>query len=107
MPRRKSFKTLSLAVIGFLIAATFALISPPGAGASSGPFASTTVTERVEPHVICRADGGSLGGNQEADQDLGYTLTYPRDVEQGDTFDIKIRQDVGKFPRTESAPIVG
>ena len=55
------------------------------------------------PHVICRAYGGSLSANTEADQDLGFQVTYPDGVHQGDTFNIKIRPDVSLYPCTDSS----
>jgi hypothetical protein len=72
------------------------------AGASTGPLTPTTVTVQQTPHVICRAYGGSLSANSEADQDLGFAVTYPRDIHARDTFNIKIRQHVAAFPQKQA-----
>ena len=73
------------------------------ASALQPPWVQSTVTIHQAPHVICRANGGSLSANHEADQDLGFTMTYPDGVHQGDTFNIKIRPDVSLYPRTDSS----
>jgi hypothetical protein len=71
------------------------------AGALKPPWTQAMVTQHQTPHVICRAYGGSISANNEADQDLGFTVTYPDGVHQGDSFTIKIRPDVSLYPRDD------
>src|SRR5689334_1676705 len=85
-----------------LVAAMLATLSGT-AGALKPPWTQATISAHQTPHVICRAYGGSLSANTEADQDLGFTVTYPDGVHQGDTFDIKIRPDVSLYPRTDTS----
>src|SRR4051812_35005622 len=84
MPRRKSFKSLSLIVTTLLVIATAALISPTSAGALKPPWVQQTVTTNNVVHVICRAYGGSISANNEADQDLEFATTAPDGVHQGE-----------------------
>src|SRR4051794_31099594 len=99
---RVAFRLGSIGTSVALVSALMLGMSTPTAGASSGPFASTVVTVHQTPNVICRANGGSLSANAEADQHLGFSTTYPRDIHAGDTFNIKIRQDVGLNPKTQA-----
>src|SRR5262245_54657961 len=73
------------------------------ADASSGPFTPSVVTTTTTAHVICRAYGGSLSPNKEADQDLKYSVTAPDAVQPGETFAIKIRPMVSGFPATDTS----
>ena len=103
MPRRKSFKSLSLVIVGLLIAATAALISPSSAGALQPPWVQTMVTTHQQPQMICRAYGGSISANQESDQQLDFKVTAPDGVHEGETFNIKIQPALSKYPRTDSS----
>ena len=90
-------------VSGLAIIATLLIGLAPSAGALQPPWTQSTVTVHQSPHVICRAYGGSISANTEADQDLGFTVSYPDGVHQGDTFTLKIRPDVSLYPRTDTS----
>ena len=92
------------ASIGALVALTGGLLVAVGnpAAASTGPFDTNVITVHQTPSVICRAYGGALSANSEADQYLGFSVTYPTDVHTGDTFNIKIRPDVSGFPEKQA-----
>ncbi len=107
LQRGTRYATRALSALGtaiVLLAGTFLAAvgtNVSTASALTPPWVQSTVTTHQAPHVICRAYGGSISANQEADQDLGFTVTYPDGVHQGDTFDIKIRPDVSLYPRDD------
>ena len=98
--RRKAVPILTAVAVSLGSAGGLLASNLSAAGASSGPFTSTVVTVHQTPDVICRANGGTLSPNAEADQMLGFSTTYPQDVHQGDTFNIKIKPDPLLVPRT-------
>ena len=95
--RWASMLTATTVIVGGLLAG-----AALPAAASSGPFSQNIVTVHQTPSVICRAYGGVLSANSEADQYLGFSVTYPTDVHAGDTFNIKIRPDVSGFPEKQA-----
>jgi hypothetical protein len=97
---RRTFAFVS-AITAIAVLASLVGTVAQSAFASSGPFVPTISTVQQEPHVICRAYGGSISANTEADQDLGFAMTYPDGVGQGDTFNIKIRPSVSLYPRDD------
>jgi len=73
------------------------------AGASSGPFTPSVVSTTSSTSMICRANGGSLSANTEADQNLDFTVIAPNAVQPGDSFDIKIKQPFSGFPSQDTS----
>jgi hypothetical protein len=103
MRQRLFAKLIALCLSVVTFTAVAGPLATESAHALTGPWTQSTVTVHQTPHVICRAYGGSISANTEADQDLGFTVKYPDGVHQGDTFDIKIRPDVSLYPRTDAS----
>ena len=70
--------------------------------ASSGPFSSTVVTVHQTPTVICRANGGTLSAERRSRPEPRVQPDVPADIHAGDTFNIKIKHDVGLNPKTQA-----
>ncbi|HEY3831251.1 MAG TPA: hypothetical protein VGO03_03080 [Acidimicrobiia bacterium] len=99
-------KAAGLMVLVLTSAAVFAATSPPTvAGAISSPFVQNQVTTDQNVDMICRANGGALGGNEEEDQTLNDFVTAPDVVQPGETYTIKIHPRLSIFPASSAAPI--
>ncbi|HWS46374.1 MAG TPA: PKD domain-containing protein [Acidimicrobiia bacterium] len=93
-----------VAALGAGVLAAGLIVAAPGAaGASSGPFTPSVVTTTSVTDMICRAYGGTLSANSEADQQLSFTITSPNAVRPGDTFSIKIKQPFSAFPAADNS----
>ncbi|HEX4492632.1 MAG TPA: hypothetical protein VH914_15600, partial [Acidimicrobiia bacterium] len=107
MAGRHSRSTRALSVLlGTFLTAVFTGVVPglaSAAGASSGPFTPSIQTTTSTTDVICRANGGSLSANTEADQSLGSTVSAPDAVMAGQSFDIKVKQPYSSFPSSDSS----
>ncbi len=88
-----------------LVLASSALFAAGGAptGAISPPFVQHQVTTSRAVDMICRANGGSLSANSEADQTLTYDITAPDVVQPGETYTIKIRPGVAIYPGSDTS----
>ncbi|HEY1739846.1 MAG TPA: hypothetical protein VGI86_14110, partial [Acidimicrobiia bacterium] len=87
-------------------AAVFAATSPPtSAGAINSPYVQHQVTTDQSVDMICRANGGALGGNEEEDQTLHDFVTAPDVVQPGETYTITIHPRLSIFPASSAAPI--
>ena len=98
-------KAAGLMVLVLASSAAFAVESPTGAGAISPPFVQHQVTTDQTVDMVCRANGGSLGGNEEEDQQLNDSVTAPDVVQPGETYTIKINPRLSIFPASSAAPI--
>ncbi len=86
-----------------VISAGLIATAVPAGTSTSGPFTPSTVVTTTEVSAICRAYGGSISENTEADQKLEYTVTAPNAVTEGQSFTIKVRQPPGLYPRTDTS----
>ena len=101
--RSFSLCTRLIAAIAAVIVISAGMVTGvnPATASTSGPFTPSIVTRNNETNVICRANGGSLAANQEADQVLEHTVTAPDAVTQGQSFTIKVRTPPAFFPRDD------
>ncbi len=102
--RSRSLFARVVAVFATLVVISAGLVaSAIPAGTSTGPFTPSNVSTTTEVSTICRAYGGSISANTEADQQLKYTVTAPDAVTEGQSFTIKVRQPPGLYPRTDTS----
>lgn len=97
----------ALARLIALVALIAATMPVAAATALSDPWSPSVVDRTVETWMICRANGGALGGNQEADQIMTISTSAPDGVAPGESFDIIIKPTLSIFPLRNPAPIIG
>src|SRR4051794_2095176 len=98
---RFAFRAGSVGTACAVVASMLALATSVETAGASPAWVQQVVTSHVTAHVICRAYGGAISANNEADQDLGFKVTAPDGVLPGETFNIKIRPDVSLYPRDD------
>src|SRR4051812_20810078 len=89
----RGWKVRGTALMAVVLAssAVFAARGAEPSGAISPAFVQNQVTTSQDVDMICRAYGGSLSANSEADQVLNYAITAPDVVQPGETYVMKIR----------------